>query len=505
MTKKVILLLTLLISGLVLKAAQYNILDFGANSGGKTLTTKQIQNAINKCHADGGGVVFVPKGDYLVGTINLKSNVEFRFETGARLIATTDLKQYQKHNENLAGVFYTEDAHNVSITGNGIVFGQGMEYMQANNPKKVVGKITDYTRQKDNYRKIPTGVVADGPLHPKDRFAQMIIFSNCTSVTLQDFKCIDAPYWTFLVVHCDRVKVQGVDINNNLLIPNSDGLDVISSSNVTISDCIFTCGDDALVLAGYDQHFGDPGFKGILKPSTNINVSNCILQSRSSGIRIGGWDKNPMINYNFSNITIFDSNVGINMTVRDTGGIENMTFSNIRIETRLHTGDWWGNGEPIKISAMPGGPNTPPIAGIRNVFFNNITTNSEGPIIMYASEHAKLENIYFNNFEFILKESKLVDITGGNFDLRPTTVEGMELYESNIPVIYVENAENVYFNQGNIGWKGSFKPYHTNAIEAKNVHNLKLNNMTATASPSNANLPALSTVDCTRVQNNIDK
>jgi hypothetical protein len=61
-----------------------------------------------------------------------------------------------------------------------------------------------------------------------------------------------------------------------------------------------------------------------------------------------------MSDYNFSNITIFDSNCGINLTVRDSGSIQNVNFSNISIETRMHTGDWWGNGEPIHISAIRG-------------------------------------------------------------------------------------------------------------------------------------------------------
>ena len=79
------------------RAAEYNVLDFGAKNNGRDLTTFEIQKAIDKCHSEGGGCVFVPAGEYLVGTLNLKSNVEFHFETGAVLKATTDLSQYQKN------------------------------------------------------------------------------------------------------------------------------------------------------------------------------------------------------------------------------------------------------------------------------------------------------------------------------------------------------------------------------------------------------------------------
>jgi len=481
----------------------YNILDFGAVKDGTTLTTASIQQTIDKCHNEGGGVVLVPKGDYLVGTINLRSNVEFRFETGARLIATTDLSQYQQHNTELAGVFYTEDADNVSITGKGVVFGQGMEFMYADSAKVIAGSVLDHVRQGKELRKVKSGI-GDGPLYPKDRFHQMIVFSNCTHVNLSDFTCIDSPYWCFVIVHCDVVTVHNLTIDNNLVIPNSDGLDIISCSNVNVSDCYFSCGDDAIVVSGYDWHFGDPGFKRITRPSQNINFSNCVLRSRSSAIRIGGWDQNVMSNFNFNNITIYESNCGINIQIRDYAGIENINFNNFNIETRLHTGDWWGNGEPIRISAMRGTENNP--GAIKNVHFTNITCNGENSIYIYASDETKIENLSFTNFDFHLRQGELADVTGGNIDLRPTTIADREFFATDIPIVHIENAENVYFNGGNLSWNKNIREsYFTSAIQAVDVHNLKLNNMTGTASPSNPRLPVVMTKNCTKVTNNINQ
>ncbi|WP_078351099.1 glycoside hydrolase family 28 protein [Mucilaginibacter pedocola] len=463
----------------------YNVLSFKAINNGKALTTAQLQKAINTCAANGGGMVYVPKGDYLTGTLNLRSNVDFHMETGARLIATTDLKQYQKHNSELAGVFYTEKAHNVSITGNGTIFGQGMKMMYIDSAK-VIGDKSD-TRQKDNFRKVASGN-GDGPFYPKDRFHQMVIFSECTKVNLKDFTCIDAPYWTFLVVHCDDVIVDGLRIENNLNIPNSDGLDVISSSNVNISNCYFSCGDDAIVLAGYAWHWGDPGFKRIMKRSENINVNNCILRSRSSGIRIGGWDQNNMYNYNFNNITIFDSNRGINLGIGDYGSMENINFTNINIQTRLHTGDWWGEGDPIKITAMRGMP-TGKVGTIKNVTFTNVFCRSENCINMYASEESKLENIFFINLQMEFVKSALEETVGGNLDLRPNTVPHKEIFARDIPAIYVENGRNILFNQVVVSWdKNIDKKHYTNAIEAIKVDNLRLTGVKGSAAPSNPDM-----------------
>lgn len=241
----------------------------------------------------------------------------------------------------------------------------------------------------------------------------MIVFSNCTDIELHDFKCVDSPYWCFLIVHCDRVTVRNLKIDNNLVIPNSDGLDIISSSNVNVSDCYISCGDDAVVVPATTGISATPGFQRITRPSRNINFTNCVLRSRSSAIRIGGWDQNVMSDYNFSNITIFDSNCGIGICIRDYAGLENVNFSNFNIHTRLHTGDWWGNGEPIKITAIRGRESVP--GAIRNLRFSNIACDGENSVIVYASPECTIENVDFTNFDFRLNQGTLDPVAGGQF------------------------------------------------------------------------------------------
>src|SRR3954465_12467776 len=52
----------------------YNIPDFGAVGDGKALDTAAVQNAIDACTKDHGGVVLVPAGTFLIGAVELKSN-----------------------------------------------------------------------------------------------------------------------------------------------------------------------------------------------------------------------------------------------------------------------------------------------------------------------------------------------------------------------------------------------------------------------------------------------
>ncbi len=199
-----------------------------------------------------------------------------------------------------------------------------------------------------------------------------------------------------------------------------------------------------------------------------------------------------MANYNFSNIVIFDSNRGINISVGDSGSVQNVNFTNIRIETRLHTGDWWGQGDPIKITAMRGVPGSPHIGIIKNINFTNVTCQSENCINLYASDETRLQNIFFNNLQMEFVKSKKEETCGGNLDLRPNTVPGKELFARNIPAVYIENADNVFFNQVVISWdKNIDKKHYTNAFEAVGVNGFRLSNVKATSSPSN---PGMSTV-----------
>src|SRR5690348_16850421 len=53
----------------------YNIRDFGAKGDGTTLDTAAVQSAIDACTKDQGGTVLVPAGNFLIGPIELKSNI----------------------------------------------------------------------------------------------------------------------------------------------------------------------------------------------------------------------------------------------------------------------------------------------------------------------------------------------------------------------------------------------------------------------------------------------
>ena len=110
--KPTIALLTyFLIPFSLISAKDYNIKDYGAIADGKTLTNEAFNNAIETAFNNGGGRVIVPKGEYLCGSIRMKSNTELHFEEGAKIIAAPEKYQAYDQREPWEGPQYQDGGH----------------------------------------------------------------------------------------------------------------------------------------------------------------------------------------------------------------------------------------------------------------------------------------------------------------------------------------------------------------------------------------------------------
>jgi len=462
------------------QATLYRISDFGAVGDGFTMNTAAIQRTVDECSRKGGGTVVVPPGIFLTGTIQLKTNVDLHLESGARLKGSAKVQDYAL-NGRTVGMLFTQDARNVSITGTGTIDGNGDFYVDVQKAKRIDSTGSAFTRQGTRFREVVKGL-GDGPLVPKERPFQMIIFSDCRDVTVRDVLITESPFWTLHFADCDGVIVSGVRIWCNLMVPNNDGVDFTSCSNVMMSDCDIRTGDDAIVVTGYSHHWDLPGFKHLSRVSENITVSNCTLVSRSSGIRIGGFDQNAMRNCVFNNITITNSNRGIGIFARDKGSIENMIFSNIVIDTRLHTGDWWGNGEPIHLSAVRLTKDVR-LGQIRNVKFQNVIARGEAGIIVYGTGESLIENVSFDNVTLHIADSPLNERGGGNFDLRPVLDPKLQLFSHDIPGFYAQHVRGLHLRDFDLSWGEVKHPFFTHGIEIGDFEGVTIDNFHGDAAP----------------------
>jgi polygalacturonase len=479
----------------------YNILDFGAKGDGKTINTRAINKAIIRCNRNGGGTVWIPPGTYISGTVVLLSNVILHLDPGAVLMGSRDTSDYLVMNEilfnegyNRYGLICARDAKNVSITGSGEINGNGTYFMNGLDKPHTGGGDFDrkYIRQGDEFMK-PGTVFEDGPVSYSFRPGLLIIFERCEQLHITDVVLRDSPEWTIRIGDCDDVDVRGISILNNPLIPNNDGIHVTTSRNVRISDCNVFAGDDAIIVTGFgnsplpEDSVERPKNKNAFGNKTgyaeNITVTNCVLSSRSAGIRVG-YGNHPIRNLVFSNLVIYDSNRGLGIFARDGSRIENVLFSNIIISNRLHSGHWWGKGEPIHISALRDSKNGT-FGTVDNIRFSDITSSGETGILISGMPETIVKNIFLNNVHLTIHAGKYTGSYGGNFDLRPAYPVEFGIFKHDIPGLYAQYVKNLTVSHFELNWGEGIPSFFTHAVEVNHFEDLVLDDVRGgSASPS---------------------
>lgn len=256
----------------------FSVLSFGADPTGAKLSTFAIQKAIDEAALTGGRVT-VPSGLYKTGTLWLKSNIELHLEMGAKLLASEDLSDYNEENAypqnfrcngeewNGKHLIIAHEVDNIAITGLGCLDGNAEAFFCEPIPWD------GYTWEK-------------GLALAKDKVnlrpGQLIAVIECKNVVFQDITVQNSTCWCCFFHGCENVSVRGVKIFNPPENANTDGIDIDTCSDVTVSDCIIDTGDDAIALRC-------DGDRVLHREAVceNITVSNCVLASSSSVFRIG--------------------------------------------------------------------------------------------------------------------------------------------------------------------------------------------------------------------------
>jgi parallel beta-helix repeat protein len=316
-----------------------------------------------------------------------------------------------------------------------------------------------YTRQGEDFMNPKFGT-ADGPLEPKDRPNNLLRFFNSTNILISGVTIQNSPIWTVNFVQCERVNMTGVAINSfgsGRRVPNDDGIDLVETKYVHISDCDIQNGDDGIAVLGGEK----------------ITVANCTLSSRSAAVRVGfaGADIRDCV---FANLVIFDSNRGLAVNVRGSNSIENVLFSDIVIKTRLVTGHWWGKGEPIQVSAVPWKAQIDHIGHIKNVRFRNITAESPSGIIVYGCEQSVIKDLLFQDVKVRINNGPLQESYGGNFDLRGCRDVAKAVFAHDIPAFYGRYVDGVKIDGLEVEWAEGLPPFFSHGMQLEDFKNIDI-------------------------------
>jgi polygalacturonase len=337
----------------------YNVRNYGAKPDGKTLCTKSIQRAIDRCAKDGGGTVYLGRGTFLSGTIYMKSGVTLKLDAACTLLGSKNLKDYpetvqafRSYTDNYTNksLIYGEKLEKIAITGSGIIDGQGASFK--------------------------------GPYLVRP---YMIRFIQCRNVTVKDITLKNSPMWVQHYLACDDVRISGVTVRS-LVNHNNDGINIDSCERVVISDCNIRSGDDAIVLKSTSA-----------RVCRNVTVSNCVLSTRCNALKMGTESNGGFENIVMTGCSIYDTRLaGVALEIVDGGTMDRIVVSNITMNkigapifVRL------GNrARPFKKDMA-----TPGIGIMRNITISNIEAtgaNATGCAISGLPE-AKIENITLSN------------------------------------------------------------------------------------------------------------
>jgi polygalacturonase len=228
------------------QAVTLNVRDFGATGDGTTKDTAALQEAIDRCAVLGGGEVRVPDGNYLTGSVQLRSDVRLRFEQGATLTGSPDEADYPITQVRWEGKW---------VQGHvGLIYAIGSERIAIAGP----GKIAGYA---------PPNVPPNGQI--KLRRPVLVELINCTDVRLEDFSTSYEGMWSIHPVYCENVAIRNLTIRSTGGL--GDGIDVDSCRHVQIEGCDIQTGDDCISLK---SGRGSEAFL-LHRPTEDVQISNC--------------------------------------------------------------------------------------------------------------------------------------------------------------------------------------------------------------------------------------
>ena len=281
----------------------FDVTRFGVIGDGETNNTRKIEEVIFELEKMGGGTIYFPPGDYVTGTIELKSNMTLYLEGGATILGSSNVKDYPMITTEIlegytrgghSGLIKAFKANNVTVAGRGVIDGRGYNWWH--DPKN----------------------------EHRPRAVQPIL---CNNFRISGLTIINSAMWTLHPICCTNVTIDGITIKNPANSPNTDGINPESCSSVHISNCHVDVGDDCVTLkSGTEDDLFQKQY-----PCENITVTNCTMINGHGGVVIGSEMSGGVRNVTISNCVFNGTDRGIRIKTRRKrgGSVEDIRVNNI--------------------------------------------------------------------------------------------------------------------------------------------------------------------------------
>lgn len=245
----------------------YVITDYGVQNDSNIVQTKAIQHVIDLAAEKGGGVIIVPNGTFLSGSLFFKQGTHLHVIgklKGSDRISDFPIVLTRIEGETcnyFAALVNADKVDGFTISGKGTIDGNGLHYWQE-----------FWIRRKWNPQ--CTNKDAQRP--------RLTYISNSRNVTVQDVHLINSPFWTNHIYKSDHVRfldcyiyapTEGIwEPDPSRGAPSSDAIDIDACTDVLVNGCFMHVNDDAVVLKGGKGTWAD-------KDETNGNCERIIIQN----------------------------------------------------------------------------------------------------------------------------------------------------------------------------------------------------------------------------------
>ena len=413
--------LALLCASFNLSARVFDMKLLGADTTGKIACTELINKSIEQAAAEGGGTIYFPAGTYLTASIQMKSNITLHLESGSLLRFSDVFEDYLPFVKmrwegvvmnSLSPLIYANNAENITITGRGTLDGNGYKWWDwlretRQQLKENNGKLPQTSQLHQMWLEANQDLVVSDYYKPtleRGMFRPPFIqFYECNNIVIENVKIINSPFWTVNPAFCDNIVITGVTINNpskNPKGPNTDGINPTSCSNVRISNCFISVGDDCITI----KSGRDADGRKYAKSCENITVTNCVMLSGHGGVVIGSEMSGGVKRIAISNCVFDGTDAGIRLKAsRGRGGVvedirvDNIVMRNIQKNAFIFDLFYDKHSTPEPVSER-----TPTF---RNIHLSNITGKEIAQIgYIKGIEEMPIEEISFNNVNMVAEK-----------------------------------------------------------------------------------------------------
>lgn len=348
---------------------EYLITNYGAVSDTVTINTSFIQKAIDRCAADGGGTVVIPKGTFISGSVFLKPKVNLRIAKHGILKGSVNPQDYVQINTRWEGeekkwsacLLNADGLTDIKIYGEGQIDGSGLVWT------------------KRGWRGSPYG---------KPR---LVGLQNCSNIEVSGLQLHNQASWGLFVLYSKNIEIKNLCITAAHNIPSSDGIDIDSGNQIHITGCYIDVNDDCIsIKSGKDED----GLR-VNKPSENILIEKCTFGYGHGGVAMGSETSGGIRNILVKNcIAEADNWAPIRFKTQPSrsGVVENITYQNIILKNTRKAFEFnmaWRMVNPKPAAHV--------LPVVKNVKLINVSGNVKAVGDMHGLPNSPINGVTFQN------------------------------------------------------------------------------------------------------------